>query len=108
MTARRCDITFTLFVLEKEIIVATYSGEYRSVMELIYDKLFLEDFGECKGIGRCGTCMVRFLPKDKTFTELERNEQATLTKMEIKDPFVRLSCQIAVDEKLMDSLVIIC
>lgn len=30
-------------------------------MALLYDKFYMEDFGECKGIGRCGTCHIHIL-----------------------------------------------
>lgn len=99
------DISFRLFFEEEEVNVVTYRHEYRSLMELISDRFYLEEFGECKGIGRCGTCMVRIIDKDKSFEEFERNEETTLLKMGIQNPLVRLSCQILIDDKLANCII---
>ncbi|MEO6845231.1 MAG: hypothetical protein ABI184_08660, partial [Ginsengibacter sp.] len=52
------DIIFSLTCLNETIKVSTYKGEFRNLMVLINEKIYVEDFGECKGIGRCGTCLV--------------------------------------------------
>ena len=105
MTRDRNDISFDLVYCENRITVTTYQGEYRNLMELIKDKLVLEDFGECKGIGRCGTCMVTI--KDWKFSEpvKERNEERTLANWSTDTKEVRLSCQIMVNRNLDGSCV---
>src|SRR3546814_1233069 len=61
---------------EREVhTIQTYEGEYRSLMVLLYDKLFIEDFGECGGMGRCGTCLIKILNSGKRIALLNRNEQ---------------------------------
>jgi ferredoxin, 2Fe-2S len=44
---------------EESYAIETYHGEYRNLMQLISDKIFIEGFGECKGMGRCGICMAQ-------------------------------------------------
>lgn len=69
-------------------------------MQLIHDKIYTEDFGDCKGIGRCGTCHIRILNCPENLTDRQRNEETTLRKMDNIEFNSRLSCQILVDEKL--------
>lgn len=80
-------------------LVTTYPNEYRSLMHLIYDKIFIEDFGECLGMGKCGTCIVELLnSNERSVIDFDRNEKETLIKAGIKAPNHRLSCQLMVDE----------
>jgi ferredoxin, 2Fe-2S len=78
----------------------TYAGEYRNLMELIKDRVFVFGFGDCGGLGRCGTCLVNCSSIQNTPTMMDRNELTTLKKMCISNPDVHLSCQILIDEKL--------
>lgn len=79
--------------------IATYPNEYRSLMHLIYDKVFIEDFGECRGMGKCGTCVIEILNSNgKPINDFDRNEKETLRKAGIKAPNCRLSCQLIVDK----------
>jgi 2Fe-2S ferredoxin len=105
MSERPAAIIFKFIFLQKEEYVSTYPGEYRSLMELIYDKFYIEDFGECKGIGRCGTCAVNVVAPNNVLAVWEGNEEATLIKMGIHDPSVRLSCQIMINEQLNDTVI---
>ena len=56
----------------------TYEGEYRNLMMLIFDSLYTEEFGECKGMGRCGTCLVEVLSSGQTMIPWKemRNQQS--------------------------------
>jgi len=101
MPARQADIAVTIVYEGREHVLRTYTHEYRSLMALIYDKLYVINFGDCKGIGRCGTCHVR-LPEYAEETLLERsgNEPNTLGKMTGVLPTSRLSCHIPIDERL--------
>ncbi len=79
-----------------------YEGEYRSLMMLIYDKIYIDGFGACKGMGRCGTCLVEI--KDcPLLTIMDRNEFATISKLNIRNNNVRLACQVLID-KLLDNI----
>ena len=81
--------------------ITTYPNEYRSLMHLIYDKLYIEDFGECLGMGKCGTCVVKLLNSNgKPINDFDRNEKETLRKAGIDAPNRRLSCQIIADENI--------
>jgi ferredoxin, 2Fe-2S len=76
----------------------TYANEYRNLMMLIYDKVYIDGFGDCVGMGKCGTCLVEIVKSDYQLTSYNRNEDATLLKSGNAGKDVRLSCQIMVDE----------
>lgn len=83
----------------------TYFGEYRNLRDLISDRLFLEGFGECGGMGRCATCMVEIDGLNNEAATMKRNESATLSKAGTNNLKVRLACQIAVDDDLANVIV---
>jgi 2Fe-2S ferredoxin len=74
-------------------------------MVLLNEKFYLEDFGECKGMGRCGTCVVRVSGLKNAAISMERNEAATLDKMNIAESGLRLACQILINNDIEDALV---
>jgi len=78
----------------------TRPGEYRSLMVLIYDRIYIDGFGECRGMGRCGTCKVVIDGDPDTLTGMDRNEVSTLAKGGKGGKGVRLACQILIDEQL--------
>ncbi len=86
--------------------VNTYRNEYRSLMVLIKDRFYPDGFGQCGGMGRCATCMIRVVTAQE-ISGMNRNESSTLSKQGIIDPCIRLSCQLLVDESLHDSTIII-
>lgn len=98
--ARTRDIKITVLWDGVPHIFETYAHEYRSLMALIYDKIYIENFGECKGIGRCGTCHVHILSNHAHLLKHERNEDTTLGKMPEVASNSRLSCQINIDESI--------
>lgn len=53
------NIEFALIYLGEEHKVKTYWNEYADLRELINKKLRLTYFGECGGLGRCATCLVK-------------------------------------------------
>ena len=73
-------------------------------MVLINEKIYVEDFGECKGIGRCGTCLIE-IETVRPLPPSERNELSTLAKCAVQKPGLRLACQIMVDEALHGAVV---
>ncbi|MEO5997561.1 MAG: 2Fe-2S iron-sulfur cluster-binding protein [Chitinophagaceae bacterium] len=83
----------------------SYSNEYRNLMVLLKDKICPDDFGQCGGQGRCGTCLVKVLGLKADPFEVYRNEKSTIAKMGIVDPEIRLSCQILVNEDLKNVTV---
>jgi ferredoxin, 2Fe-2S len=100
LSARARDIEVKVIHEGKEFVFHTYAGEYRSLMALIYDKIYIDNFGDCKGIGRCGTCHVHLLNYTGDLLKREGNEEATLGKMPVTISNSRLSCQILIDEKI--------
>jgi 2Fe-2S ferredoxin len=93
-------ISFKVNIQEEVYFIETYFGEYRNLMILLYDKFFVDGFGECKGIGRCGTCHVRIIDYDGELLQKEGNESTTLSRMDGMKTNSRLSCQILIDEKI--------
>lgn len=98
------EITFWLHNGTESMEIACRRREYRNLMTLINEMVFVEDFGECRGIGRCGTCLVEIQTK-MPLPGKERNEQSTLDKCAVKVPDLRLACQIMIDERLQDAQV---
>src|SRR5688500_7592717 len=80
-------------------------GEYRNLMVLLKDKICPDDFGQCGGMGRCGTCLVNVSGLPDHAKQTYTNELNTLSKMGIKNPTTRLSCQIQIDEDLKNVVV---
>ncbi|MBL7840166.1 MAG: 2Fe-2S iron-sulfur cluster-binding protein [Cyclobacteriaceae bacterium] len=99
---REFDISFTVFLQTEKHTIVTYQGEYRNLMALLYDKFYIEDFGECKGIGRCGTCHIHILNSvDLILSKAKAgNENTTLGKMNCVQWNSRLACQIIIDKNL--------
>jgi 2Fe-2S ferredoxin len=108
MTIPKPHIKFTLIDGGEEHVINTYNAEYRNLMVLINEKIYLEDFGECRGMGRCGTCVVEVINTGNELCSFERNEEATIKKTGITNPNYRLACQILINEKLADKTFKIC
>lgn len=104
MITHRNDIAFTLVYFDEKIKVETYEGEFRSLMSLINEKIYVEDFGECKGIGRCGTCLIVAEGMSGSAV-MDRNEKSTLEKCAVKRANLRLSCQIMINKSLQNSVI---
>ena len=107
MTTHHRDIIFNLVYLDETIKVETYEGEFRNLMVLINEKLYVEDFGECKGIGRCGTCLIEVEGLNIGSMELDRNEKSTLQKCAVKGINLRLSCQVMINSALHGATITI-
>ncbi len=100
MTIEKSFIYFIVYYRGEKHELKTYAYEYRNLMVLLSDKMYIEDFGGCKGTGRCGTCAVKIEGLSAAVNTLDRNEERTLFKMGIHGGDVRLACQILVDEHL--------
>ncbi len=98
--SRPFDISITVFLRGERHVIMTQPGEYRSLMVLLHDKFCLEDFGECKGTGRCGTCHVYLLNGAEELLNKSGNETTTLSRMDFAHSHSRLACQMVIDEKL--------
>jgi len=85
--------------------LCAFTNEYRSLMMLIYDRIFTEGFGECLGMGKCGTCLVEIASQRTEPTAYERNEETNLLKAGKTKGNIRLACQLMIDEK-MDGLAV--
>ena len=99
-------ICLTVLYASEEYQLQTFAGEYRDLKCLIQDRLYTDDFGQCGGMGRCGTCIVR-IDGLETSSELLRNEKTTLDRMAPGVSDIRLACQIPVDDRLSNSTITI-
>ena len=108
MVLQKSDIRFTIIGEDASYVIETYTGEYRNLMALITDKIYVEDFGECKGMGRCGTCVVEIMDIEDHLHLLQRNEEATMKKIGITNPNYRLACQVLINEELKNATFRIC
>ena len=97
MRTRENSIVVTVRKEDREYELNTYPNEYRNLMEMLKDKLYSEDFGDCRGVGRCGTCAVAVLSEAVPLDEPDRNERTTLSRCGFHPPEIRLSCQILLD-----------
>ena len=105
MTPSGSVIRLVVILDSEEYLIETFPHEYRNLMMLIYDRMYPEDFGECKGIGRCGTCHIQVRNDNGKLRGASGNETATLSKTPFVRESSRLACQIPIDEKL-DGVVI--
>lgn len=96
----RIPITINVIHEQEQYELKTYAGEYRNLMVLLNNKLYLEEFGECGGMGRCGTCLIEIIGSSFELPILDRNEDSTIRKMRIISPDVRLACQIMVNRSI--------
>lgn len=100
MILKEYNIRFTCSYENQLLNINSYNNEYRNLMVLIKDKICPDDFGQCGGQGRCGTCLVKVCGSDVNDRKFYRNEESTILKMGITDPDIRLSCQIQVNADL--------
>jgi ferredoxin, 2Fe-2S len=94
MTSAIIYIDFTIVYAQREYKIRTHWGAYRDLRKLIIDKLNIELFGECGGVGRCGTCILTLMNRFNS-------------TMNRKDLAYQLSCQTPVTDELTDSIIII-
>lgn len=101
MMEREKNITLFIDYNGNHQTVETFAGEYRNLMVLIKDQLWVEGIGECGGMARCGTCMVELLNAgDNLAIATDTKEAAVIRRMVTEGSTIRLSCQILVDETL--------
>ena len=98
-------VSFTVISFGEEYTIETYENEYRNLMVLLNDKIYMEDFGQCGGQGRCATCMVEVAAPDSVLLTLERNEQSTIAKKGEVGKNARLSCQIFINDALNGAVI---
>jgi ferredoxin, 2Fe-2S len=95
-------IRFTLTYRGATHSISTIANEYRNLMALLYDKFYFENFGECKGVGRCGTCHIKIEQGNAELLKRVGNEHSTLSKMDDVSENSRLSCQIPLTDHIND------
>lgn len=99
------EISFEIIYNGESHKVTTRPNEYVNLMMLIYDQFADEEFGDCRGMGKCGTCIVEILNMKGELASFDRNEATTLDKMNVSEEGFRLSCQLMIDNKLDGSRI---
>jgi 2Fe-2S ferredoxin len=100
MMQREKNITLFIEYNGNRQTVETFAGEYRNLMVLIKDQLWVEGIGECGGMARCGTCMVELLNAGDNLIATDIKETAVIRRTITSGSTIRLSCQMLVDETL--------
>ena len=98
-------IKFTVIADGSEQIIETNIGKYRNLMSLLKDEFYLDSFGECGGVGRCATCIVKTRGITGNSAIKDRNEPTTLSRMGCKEDTTRLSCQLLITKDLEGSTI---
>lgn len=98
-------VSFTVVSEGETYFIQTHENEYRNLMVLLSDKIYLEDFGQCGGQGRCATCLVEITTANTLLFEKERNEQSTMAKKGGVKENSRLSCQIFITAALNGAII---
>lgn len=96
----RKEITITIVNVGEEYVLKTYLHQYRNLMVLLNDRMYLENFGDCGGQGRCATCLVKGVDLRGNARTMERNEAATINKTGLSETGYRLSCQLLINENI--------
>ncbi len=105
MNDERKEIAITIINAGEAHVVKTYLHQYRNLMVLLNNSIYLENFGECGGQGRCATCMVKAVGLKGNANVMERNEAATIGKAALADEPIRLSCQLLINEDLNGAVI---
>lgn len=100
MNQREKDITLFIEYNGSQQVVKTFANEYRNLMVLIKDQLWVEGIGECGGMARCGTCMVELMNAGEHLVLSDAKEAAVIGRNNTSGSTIRLACQILVDEKI--------
>jgi 2Fe-2S ferredoxin len=98
METQQKPIRLTVVQEGERTVIETHAHAYRNLMVLLNNHCYLENFGECGGMGRCATCVVQ--TQHPALQEHNRNEASTLAKLPPVEPGTRLSCQIHINNLL--------
>lgn len=100
-------IQFTVIENRQYYPIKVRHGSYPNLMFLLKEQFSLESFGECGGVGRCATCVVKTSGIKGNSAIKERNEPATLQKLGHDNDSFRLSCQLYITKDLEGSEITI-
>ncbi len=98
-------IEFTVIENGIQRQITTRHGAYPNLMFLLKNELQLDSFGECGGVGRCATCVIKTEGITGNSQIKDRNEPTTLAKLGFDETHIRLSCQIYITQDLNNSII---
>ncbi|MCW2119303.1 2Fe-2S iron-sulfur cluster-binding protein [Flavobacterium sp. 7A] len=93
-------ISFTVIDNDQRFPIKVRRGCYPNLMFLLKEEMGLDSFGECGGVGRCATCVVRAIGIKGISANKERNEPNTLEQLGYDEKNIRLSCQLFITSDL--------
>ncbi len=99
------EISFIIQYNGEDYSIGTHTHAYRNLMVLIKDRIYPDSFGECGGMGRCGTCCVNISGLKEGSSKMERNESVTIKRTGMTEGDTRLSCQILIDKQLKGCII---
>ena len=99
-------ITINVQVQSLTKTIHTFASEYRNLMMLLVNSIYFDDFGECGGMGRCCTCVVKII-SNQPLPQSDGNEKRTLSRHDFNPDETRLACQIPITNNLDQALVVI-
>jgi 2Fe-2S ferredoxin len=105
INAARKTIALTVITEGEHFLVQAHVNEYRNLMQLLNNSIYLRNFGECGGMGRCATCMIKITVAGTMPDSMDRNEKSTLGKIGRGAGEMRLACQILVTESLDGAVI---
>lgn len=100
-------IQFTVIENNQRYPIKVMHGSYPNLMFLLKEQLSLDSFGECGGVGRCATCVVKAIGIKGNSAVKYRNEPVTLQKLGHYEETIRLSCQLYITPDLEGSEITI-
>ena len=101
MKVREKDITLFVEYNGNVQRIETFAGEYRNLMVLIKDQLWVDGMGECGGMARCGTCLVELMNAGENLVAVDDKKEAAVIKRTVTTHAnIRLACQLLIDETI--------
>lgn len=96
-------VQFTIIENQHSYPVKVKHGSYPNLMFLLKELIGLDSSGECGGVGRCATCVVKAIGIQGNSAVKERNEPNTLEQLGYTEDTFRLSCQLYITSDLEEA-----
>ena len=93
-------IEFTVIYRGQKHRLQTKWGEFKTLRLLLNNKLSINGFGQCGGLGRCATCLIEISDVKGSTAFLKRSEHTSIQQMIKGYSIVRFACQIPVNDDL--------
>jgi hypothetical protein len=105
MSSKANIIGFTGLFQREKYYSWSYQNKYRNLMVLLNHKNCPEDFGQYGELRRCGTSLINISDLPNNSPGSLKNQQNSLSKIEIENMATRLSCRIQIDKDLKKVII---